>query len=173
DRMNLAGSSQRFRAALRQPDIADLAGLHELCERTDRLFNRHRAVDAMEIEEVEVIRAQPLQALFAGGRDEPRRIVDGELAFLPRKAALAREEHVLPARAERRAHELLILTNLIAGRRVEMRHAAIDGGQQRGRGLRIVALAIPADEAHAAKTERGDAFASVAERTCLHRSVSI
>src|SRR6185369_10138508 len=112
DRMNLAGSSQRFRAALRQPDIADLAGLHELCERTDRLFNRHRAVDAMEIEEVEVICAQPLQALFAGRRYERRRVVDGELAFLPGEAALAREENLLSARAERRAHELLVLTHL-------------------------------------------------------------
>ncbi len=82
--------------------------------------------------------------------------------LLARKTSLRRAPSVAPTNFSFSPH-------LVAGRRIEMGHAAIDGRQQRGRSLRVVALAVPADETHAAETRarrrahpccREDVFAS-------------
>ena len=55
NRVHGVRTPQRLGAALRQADVADLPGLHELRQRADGFLDRHRAVDAMQIEEIDPI----------------------------------------------------------------------------------------------------------------------
>ena len=65
DRMDLARAAQRLDAGLRQAEVADLAGLHEVGHRADRVLDRRARVDAVLVVEVDVIDAEPLQARVA------------------------------------------------------------------------------------------------------------
>src|SRR5262249_2127408 len=71
--------------------------------------------------------------------------------------------------ANRGTDELLVLAELVAAGRVEMRHAAVERREQCGSRFGVVALAVPAHEAHAAKTQCGYALARLAQLSCLHR----
>jgi hypothetical protein len=54
-------ASDRARARLRQPEVAHLAGRDKLTDSASHLLDRDVRVDAVLIEEVDDIRAQPLQ----------------------------------------------------------------------------------------------------------------
>jgi hypothetical protein len=46
---------------LRDTDVVDLAGLHELAQRADRLLDRGVGVDAVQVAEVDAVGAEPGQ----------------------------------------------------------------------------------------------------------------
>jgi hypothetical protein len=57
---------QRLRRRLRDPEMANLARHDELRHRADRLLDRHPAVDAVLVVEVDVVETQPPQRGVAG-----------------------------------------------------------------------------------------------------------
>ena len=57
------------RRRFRKAEKADFALVLQSVHCTDRVFDRHRRVDAVLIIEVDGFNAEPLQARFAGGAD--------------------------------------------------------------------------------------------------------
>ncbi len=69
--MDGGGPADGLRADLRQADVADVAGLHQLGDGADRVLDRHVRVEAGRAVDVDVVHAQPLQACRPG-RSSPR-----------------------------------------------------------------------------------------------------
>ncbi len=71
-------AANRARPGLRQSQVSDFAGRDERAHRPDRFFDRRPGIDAVEIEEIDDVGLQPLQAFVArcgdvGGRAVERR----------------------------------------------------------------------------------------------------
>ena len=75
--------------------MADLPGLYQLRQGTDGFLDRHGPVDAMQVEQIDVVDAQPRQACVAGARIVSGRLSDTNAAVRhSRDAALGGEEHL-------------------------------------------------------------------------------
>ena len=59
--MNGMGPAQRSRAGLGQTQVADLAGLHQVGHGADGVLDRHVRIDAVLIQQVDVVGAEALQ----------------------------------------------------------------------------------------------------------------
>src|SRR3546814_5016485 len=66
-RRGLRGAAQRFGPGFRKRDVADLALLHQLHHPADDLLDRDRGIDAVLVEEVDRVDAEPLERAFARG----------------------------------------------------------------------------------------------------------
>jgi hypothetical protein len=73
DGMHLVGPPQRLGPGLRQPDVAHVAGLHELGDGAHRLFDRHLRIDAPEPVDVDVVGAEAGQGVGERVLDRLRR----------------------------------------------------------------------------------------------------
>ncbi len=83
-----------------------------------------------------------------------RAVIDLERAFGgPGNAVLRSQQHAPAAVAHDPADEALVLAALVGGRRVEVVHAAVEGLEDGGAGLLVIAGPVPADEAHAAESD--------------------
>src|SRR5690606_40629629 len=65
--MDGMGAGDDLRRRLGEADVADLASLHEIGERPDRLLDRRGGIDAMLIIEIDVIRTEALQRSITSG----------------------------------------------------------------------------------------------------------
>jgi hypothetical protein len=64
--------------------MAHLAEPHQLCHGTDRLLDRHRRVDAMQVIEIDQINTEPFERSIAGAPNIGRGAIDGAfVAGLP------------------------------------------------------------------------------------------
>src|SRR5204863_505191 len=61
DRMNRMRPANRFLPCLGQTEEADFSLRHEFRHRTDDFFDRHIGIDAMLVEQIDVIGAKPAQ----------------------------------------------------------------------------------------------------------------
>ena len=64
DRMHGVRAADRLLARLGQAEEAHLALAHELGHRADDVLDRHRGIDAVLVEQVDVVGAQPAQRAF-------------------------------------------------------------------------------------------------------------
>ena len=55
------GAADRLGADLRQADVADVAGLHQVGDGADRVLDRHVRIEARRTVDVDVVDAEPLQ----------------------------------------------------------------------------------------------------------------
>ena len=55
------GAPHRLGADLRQPDVADVAGLHHLGDGADRVLDRHGGIEPRRAIDVDVVGAEPAQ----------------------------------------------------------------------------------------------------------------
>jgi hypothetical protein len=76
-------------AHLRETDEADLAGGDEIRQRARGFFNRHLRVGAVEIIEIDDIRAQTFQARLAGRLDGLRPAIEHTLSVAKAEYAFA------------------------------------------------------------------------------------
>jgi hypothetical protein len=63
DRVHGMGASERLRAHLGQPDVADVAGLDHLGDRADGFLDRHAWVDPGRAVDIDVVGTEPLQSV--------------------------------------------------------------------------------------------------------------
>jgi hypothetical protein len=137
-----------------QPDVTDLAGRHQLRHRADRLLDRQRTIGIMELEHVDVVRAQPDEAGLEVGLDSGRSTVLGPRAVaLPDGAALGQDRHLGPADADGPANELLCPAPPVERCGVDPGDAAVEGGVDRGDGGGLV-LGPPPERALLPGSER-------------------
>ena len=154
---------------LRKSDVAELALLHAVVERAERLLDRHRGVGAMHLVEIDPVALQALQArldrlhdVAAGASLQRARLVHGI-------AELGRDEDILAAIAEIAAERRLgpAAVAVDVGRVEEG-----DAGVERFLDDRLRVLHGHAQpEVVAAEAEHGDLDAGISYVALLHCSI--
>src|SRR4051794_38110170 len=92
---------------IRAADIADLAGADEVVERVQRFLNWGERIEAVELEEVDIVRSEALEgALDCGDQVEARR-ADVVRAGAQAKGGLGRDKHLVAPALDRGAQHLL------------------------------------------------------------------
>jgi hypothetical protein len=174
DRMDGGGAADRRDAHLREADVADVAGLHELRDRADGLLDRHRRIEARRLVEVDVVGAEALERVRQRGLDRGRAAVEAEVGAV--RAALGAELHLdedlrAIAALQRLAQEQLVVPHAVEVSGVKERDAGVEGGVDRGDRLSAISSAVSAGQSHAAEAEGGEGGAVLAEGAGLHPRV--
>jgi hypothetical protein len=119
---------------LRQAQVADLALMHEISECPDRVLDRNPRVDPVQVEQVDVLGAEPLQGAFDRGGHVLRTTVHHRPAVDERKRALRREpethlgrdRHRVPHAGQRAADQRLVVMRSVDLSGIEQPHAKLD-----------------------------------------------
>ena len=160
----------------RGADIAGLAGLHDIVQRFERLLDRRLVVETVDLIEVDIVHAEPAQAVVDLGEDRLARQAGAIGAGTHPAVDLGRDHHLVAAGEilDRPAEDLLAGAERIAIRGVE----EIDAGFERLLDERPALLlaeapgmvaAIAAAIAHAAEADARDIEAGAAELGVFHR----
>ncbi len=145
------------RRGLRQPDVADLAGLHQLGHRTDRLLDRHVRVHPVQVVQVDDVGAEVAQRPVGGAPD----VGGGAVAavhgavVVGLRGRLGGQDDLVAAVAEGAGDQLLVLERPVRLCRVDEGDAGVDGVPQGRDGLPLVGAAVEGAHAHRAEAERG------------------
>ena len=92
--MHFVGASERVRRDLGKADRADRARFDEPRQFSDRVFDRDRFVDAMNVVEVDVVDAKPLPRAVEGFADVGRAVVEEARAVVASpNGEFGRERH--------------------------------------------------------------------------------
>ena len=146
--MDLRRAPDRLGADLGQPDRSHVAGLHQVGDRADRVFDRHRRVQARRAIHVDVFRAEPDQRVREEVLHRRRPRVDASQAVVgaAQHAELDRELDLVSAAGDGLADEELVMARAVEVGGIEKRHAAFDRGVNDGGALRVVRLAVDAGQ---------------------------
>src|SRR5581483_10307160 len=152
-------------AIIRDAEIAHLAGADQFGHRAHGLLQRRRMVFLVQVIDVDVVGAEPLQALVAGLQDPaPRQpAAIGIVADLV--GELGREDPARAAVGDGAADHLLGISLVVGVGRVD----EVDAGLARlGDDPRRGRLVCRAAEHHGAEADRRNLQAAAAELTVLH-----
>ncbi len=154
-RMHLVRPPDGVDARLRKSQEADLALLHQLFHRPDRVLDRHVRIDTVLVVEVDGLDPQPLKALFAGLDHIFGPAIDPEPAV--RRALVAElggDHRPCPiAAGERPFQQLLVGAEAIHVRRVQEVRPPVQRLVHRGDGLVLVDRTVERGHGHATESE--------------------
>ena len=141
-----AARRDRLGPDLRQPDRSYVAGPHEIGDRADGVFDRHRRIQARRTIHVDVIGAEPDQRIREEVPHRRGARVDATpaAAGTVQHAELDRELDLVAAAGDRLADEQLVVARAIVVAGIEEGHAALHRGVNDGGALRVVGLAVGA-----------------------------
>ena len=154
--------------------MPDLAFRDQLLDRARDVFHRHGRVDAVLIEQVDMVGPQALQRTLDYLADMRRPAIEPDhLALLvDLEAELRANENPIANRLQRLADELLVDERSVALRGVEKGDATIDGGADYGDRLFFVGGGAKAEaQAHAAQPDRRNLQVTVSKFSFLHFEV--
>ena len=167
DRVCRVGGAERFGAHLGEPEVADLAGLHELAHRAHALLDRHARVAAVHVVEVDVVHAEAAQGGVAGFADPLGAVVDRAPArVVAADRELAGELQLVAASLDRAAQELLVVPRPVHVGGVEEGHADVERAADRRGRLVLVRGSVELGHPHAAESDRG--YLEVSELALVH-----
>ena len=155
DRVHGVGPADGGRRGLGEPEVADLAGLHQLGHRADGLLDRDRLVDAVLVVEVDVVDAEPLQRGVAGRADVVGGAVDADHGAVgePLVAELGGELDLVAPAGDRLADELLVGEGAVHVGGVEEGHAEVERPVDGVGAALLVGRAVELRHPHAAEAE--------------------
>jgi hypothetical protein len=162
-------AADRLHARLGETEVPHLARLDELLDGAGHVLDRDVRVDAVLVQQVDRVGAEPLQRALDTALDRLRATVESAgHAALEVEAELRRDHDLVADRLERLADELLVGEGPVDLRGVEEGDAALDGRADDGdpfvlRRDRREALT----QSHAAEPDRGDLQVG-SERALLH-----
>ena len=110
-------------AGLRKPEMPDLALSNEIANRPGNVFDRHFWVDPVLVEQVDVVRPEPLQHLIDDFADVLRPTVESPRIEV--ETELRRDDHLIADRLERLADEGFVRVGPVGLSGVEERHPVI------------------------------------------------
>jgi len=172
--MHRVGTADRRRRRLAEAEVAHLARRDQLRHRADGLLDRHVRIDAVLVEEVDVVRAEALQRSLdtlahvlgrAVDRAE-RRKVAGHRVGPDVAGELGRDHIVLAMPLDGVADEHLIGHRAVQLRGIEEVDADLERMADRRRRLVLVGRAVERRHSHAAQPEGG--HLERAKLACLH-----
>lgn len=163
------GSPDSVSAGFGQAEVADLALGDEIANRAGHVLDGYRGVDSVLVEQVDVIGAEPAQAVFRDRANMFGAAVGAlDRAALNIEAELGGDHHLVPAAFERPAQQLLICERAIDFRGVEKGDSKFDRPVDRGDRLRIIEGTVGLAHAHAAQP-KGRNFQAMAAKRALHQ----
>src|SRR6476619_3208186 len=169
-RWDAVGPPDCLRPCLGEAEVPDLPLLNELLDGAGDVLDGNVGVDAVLVEQVDGVGAQPPQRLLHGAPDrvgtavEAPRLAGGEL-----ETELGGDDDLVTDRFERLADEFLVREWPVDLRRVEERQAALDGGADEPDHVLPVGEGWEARaHPHAAQPSRRDLQAG-AEGALVHR----
>ncbi len=165
--------AQRRGRRFGEAEGAHLAGRDQLADGAGDILDRHVRVDAVLVEEVDVIGAEPLQRGVGdlldvrGAAVEPGDAAHAGALLRDLETELRGDRHLVAHVLQRLADDDLVLVGPVDFGGVEERDADVDGLVQRGDGIRFRRAAIvDAGESHAAEPDGRDL--QLAEMTRSH-----
>ena len=157
DRVHGVGAADGLGADLGEADVADVAGLHELRDRADRLLDRDVGEDAAGPVDVDVVGAEPAKRVGEEVLHRRRaQVVADDAAVGPAHEPELDAEHDLLAiaAAERVANQQLVVPHPVVVARVEQRDPGVERRLDGRDALRLVGRTVEVGHAHAAEAER-------------------
>jgi hypothetical protein len=147
----------------RGPDVADLSGAHQVCERAERLIDVGVGLGTVDLVEVDPVGAQPPQAVLDLSHD-PAPGVAELVGVVPHRAVdLGREDDVVAAAARQSlADDLLGFPARVDVRGVDEVDPRVERAMDDRDALVVVGVA-PGAEHHRAEAQRADFDSSGAE----------
>src|SRR5882672_7038282 len=159
-------------AEIGHADEAHLALPDDVVECAHRLFERCVGIGPMHEIDVDVISAEPLQALVDRGEDALPAAVAAVWHFLVADAEFGRDDDVVAAASERPRQRLLGHAHAIGLGRVETIDAAIDRLRDRALELALVNSTIGAADLPTPEADCGNLQAGSPKLPELHRRLS-
>ena len=152
----------------RAADVADLARAHEVGERAEGLVDVGVDLRAMDLVEVDPVRAEPAQAVVHLAHDPAARVAElvGVVAHLAVELG-GQHDVVAAASLQRLPDDLLRLAARIDVGGVDEVDPGVERAVDDADGLVVVGLA-PGAEHHRPEAQRADLDSSAAQRTVLH-----
>jgi hypothetical protein len=155
--MHGGGPAHGVGRRLRQAEVTNLPGRDEFGHRPDRLLDGDLRIWAVQVVQVDVIDAEALQRALDRAAHVLRPSVNLTPAGLDRTAGhdaeLRRQRHLVAARGDRPADDLLADVRPVHVGRVEQRDTKIEGAGDRRRRVVAIETAIHGAEAHAPQAE--------------------
>jgi hypothetical protein len=153
-------------------DVADLARPDQIGQGAQGLVDVHPVFGPVDLVEVDVVRAQPSEAVLALGDDPATRVPPGVGVLAHRAVDLGGQHDGIPVQGgEGLTHDLLGLTEGVDVGRVD----EVDAGVHRSlddADRVVVVLVAPRPEHHRPETERADLDSSTSKCAVVHhRSV--
>ena len=134
DRLDRVRTANRLNPGFRQAEVFDLALGNQFLDRSCHVLDRHVRIDAVLIEEIDVIGPQTLQASVGHPLDMLGPAIGSATALASLKidveAELCGNHHLVADRLERLAHQFFIRKRAIGFGRIEVRHATVVGGYE-------------------------------------------
>ncbi|MNE32888.1 hypothetical protein D3C80_1265210 [compost metagenome] len=174
DRLHGVGAAQGVQAGFRQAEMPDLAGFDQGFHRLGDILHRHVGIDAVLIQKVDVVGAQPLQHGIYDGANVIWSSVQTAVACaglqVDVEAELGGQDNLIAERFDGLAQQVFVGEGAIGLGRVEQGHAPVKCVPNDLNAVRFgQGFAIGAGQAHAAIAEGGDFQAGSAEGSRLHR----
>jgi hypothetical protein len=159
--MHRVRAANRALPRLRQAEERHLPFAHQRGHRSDHALDRHRAIDAMLIEQIDMICAQPAQRALHRFSNMLRSAVQARERALIAEAEseLGGDHHAIALPGQRARQQLLVGVGTVRFGRVEERHAELQRAMERGDGFALVSLlgrAVREAHPHAAEPDRRD-----------------
>ncbi|KAG0770713.1 hypothetical protein G6F57_014703 [Rhizopus arrhizus] len=155
---------------LGQAEVADLAFGDQVTHGARHILDRHVRIDAVLVEQIDMVGAQALEAGLGHRTDVLRAAVQAGIDTRILEAELGGDHQPVAVRRQRLAEQIFIGVRAVHLGGVEEGHATFNGGVQQGDALAALdRLAIAMAQAHAAQAQGGNLQAAAAEFTCLHR----
>jgi hypothetical protein len=169
-------AADRAHTCLGQAEVADLACVDEFLDGAGDLLDRHLRVDAVLVEQVDGVGAEPPEGAVDGAADVLGIAGQSGLAALlvEREAELGGDDDLVAHGREGFADEFLVAIGAVDLGGVEEGDSAIDRGAQQVDHLATVARvrAEALAHAHAAEPEGGHLQAAGAQDALVHGRVS-
>ena len=176
--MHRVCATDRFFAGFGEAEKANLSLANEFGHRADDILDRNERIDAMLVEQIDVIRLQPAQRTFDYFTNVCRLAVDAgdDAVRVELEAELGGDDDAVArtrACGERSPQQFLVRVRAIRFCRVEKRASELDGPINRRDGFALVALgsAVRVRHSHQAEADGGDGEAL--SRVCSQYSEGV
>ena len=157
--MDRVGAADVGDAGLGEPEESDLTLLHKIADSAGNIFDRDGRIDAMLIEEVNVICAKPSQATIDRRTDCLRPAVPLQanlFSSLDAKTKLGGNDYPVAPVLECAAEQVLVGERAIDLRGVEERASQLNGAMKRCNRLCLIRRTVRLAHAHASESDCGD-----------------
>ena len=153
--MNPGGTANRSRSGLGKTEVTHLAGPNHFAHGTDGVLDGHIGVNPVLVIKVDLVDAEPLQALVTAFADIFRPAIYANKLSLgpPDIAKLGGQNHLIATALDGAAHEVFVDSATVHVGGVEEVDAQIERPMDGGDGFVVVTGAIEFRHSHAAQAE--------------------
>jgi hypothetical protein len=131
-------------------------------------LDRNGRVYTVQVKQIDMVRTQSFKTGITRPMNEFRPVIDDKTTLGgPLQATFSRQKYPIPEAVNALTDKTLVVAILVNSRRVKMSHANFNRAANRGRGLLVITSAIPAYQAHASQTDRGNLFAGISQYAFL------